>query len=136
MILPNSWTNTTPPNSETEAVQFTAPAAYGFAPTTYTVVSQIGYVPTGETAHQLADKYIANQKSAHPTFVAGDVMDCAVSADTASFFSWSNAGTNAYDLILIHNQLQYDVRLAGSGGLSDQAFSDFKEIMASWTWSA
>ena len=134
LIRPEGWTDTSN-DSEGGFFQLTAPASYGYAPTTFTLAQPIGILPESTTAYDITRQEIAAAAARHASFTAGPIFDCQVGSDPASFFLYADGGTTGYELYVIHNRLLYGALLASTGGMSDRTVGVYKGIVGSWTFA-
>jgi len=143
------WTETpAPQHTETLLLELAAPNAYGFAPTFIQVHSLLGpvhnvYGPQA-TAHSIAQQHAAAiAQELSPDAVAGPVSDCRVGGEAAAVLGVSgdiNSGAGTANgkffwIYVVHNDLLFEVILAGTGGIGNQAIQDSLGMIGSLTWT-
>lgn len=138
-----SWTDTgNYVGHETLLLELVAPQAYGFAPTEIQFHSDLGpvhmvYSPQA-TSDSIAQQHAASiaLDLASPSAIAGRVSDCKVGGEPAAVFGYSDGTTAGYHLYMVHKDYLYEVRLFGSGGVSNQALHDAVGMIGSLVWAA
>ncbi|MFI5281856.1 MAG: hypothetical protein ACHQ0J_01845 [Candidatus Dormibacterales bacterium] len=140
--IATSWTDTgNYVGHETLLLELVAPRAYGFAPTEIQFHSDLGpvhmvYSPQA-TSNSIALQHAAfiALDLASPSAIAGTVSDCKVGGEPAAVFGYSDRTNAGYRLYVVHKDYLYEVRLFGSGGVSNQAVQDSVGMIGSLTWA-
>ena len=138
-----SWTDTgNYVGHETLLLELVAPQTYGFAPTEIQFHSDLGpvhivYSPQA-TSDSIAQQHAASIASdlASPQAIAGTVSDCNVGGEPAAVFGYSDPTSAGYRLYVVHKDYLYEVRLFGSGGVSNQAIQDSVGMIGSLAWAS
>jgi hypothetical protein len=143
MQIAPAWTDTgNYAGTETLLLELVAPQTYGFSPTEIQFHSDLGPVHTvyspQATSDSIAQQHAASIASdlASPQAIAGTVSDCSVGGEPAAAFGYTDRTTAGYRLYVVHKDYLYEIRLFGSGGVSNRAIQDSIGMIGSLIWTS